>query len=300
MLDQLNISWDNIFKYYKTEYNTHDVNICNSSDNVIISTFEVEFKNAIGSCVLIYKLNNLKHILNKSNILTNNDKKIYEKIEDLPINIIAQYDINMTLDDIINLKVNDVFIFNKNNPLNLLIDSTIKYKGILKNNDNLYREVKITKNINKKQEQLINKQHYYSQYDNKCYITNNVLFDFISKDSLFYIKNEHPQTLACILYFLNADIAAYILENLSEGIRAEIIMRMYNLNVKNYNILYKLNNFLHKHLKIENKISENKMNLLDTISQLNTILMLLSCETKSKILMEIKEDNDNLYKRMIK
>ena len=77
-------------------------------------------------------------------------------------------------------------------------------------------------------------------------------FEFIKnvqpEKLLLYLKNEHPQTIACVLSYLKTKNSAYILKNLSDNIQSEVTRRIIEMDKISPEILREVERVLEKKL----------------------------------------------------
>lgn len=99
------------------------------------------------------------------------------------------------------------------------------------------------------------------------------------------LRNEHPQTLACIFSFMKPAIAAQNLLYFPAGIRSEIIIRMERLHIKNTVFLELLEDIFHNYIKTPPELIN-----IGKGKQVLNALSIVSPETKQEIEEEIRED----------
>lgn len=137
-----------------------------------------------------------------------------------------------------NFKITDI-ITQKNLVLSQKIDMIFFknfYKNILTNL--ITNTKKIYYNLKYKLLIQVLKKTYFSAL-------NNINPRFVAQ----YLKNEHPQTIAVILFFLTDSTAGKILENLPGGVRAEVLMRIYRIDIKSTDILQDVDILITKNIR---------------------------------------------------
>lgn len=99
------------------------------------------------------------------------------------------------------------------------------------------------------------------------------------------LKNEHPQTLACILYFLDNEIASKVILNLPYGLRSEIIKRIEKLELKNTCFLEAL-----EVIKDEVKFLPYYLEHENNNTKVSEILSQITPEAREEIEKDLKEN----------
>ena len=65
-----------------------------------------------------------------------------------------------------------------------------------------------------------------------------------------HLRNEHPQTIACVLSYLKPKKSAYILQNLTDDMQSEVTKRIAVMNKVNPEIAREVENVLVKKLSV--------------------------------------------------
>jgi len=105
------------------------------------------------------------------------------------------------------------------------------------------------------------------------------------------ITNEHPQTIALILSYIEPKKAAEILKSLSDNLKADVVRRMATMNKTNPHILKEVENVLMKRLS---DLSEEEYATTDGIATVANILNKLDSNTEKEILETLEADEPAL------
>ncbi|EGV50532.1 MULTISPECIES: flagellar motor switch protein FliG [sulfur-oxidizing symbionts] len=105
------------------------------------------------------------------------------------------------------------------------------------------------------------------------------------------IRLEHPQIIAIVLSFLEADQAAEVLSEFSERIRTDIIMRIATLDGIQPKALQELDEILEKQFSGATNVKSSNLGGIDTAS---SILNLLDGAVESQVMDEIMEADADL------
>ncbi len=120
-------------------------------------------------------------------------------------------------------------------------------------------------------------------------------FDFARKaDSLQltnFIKNEHPQTIALILSYLEPDKAANILAELSEEIQAKVVERIANMSVASLEYIKEAERILEHKLSSIGQEENTSVGGVDTIV---AVLNAIDRATEKNIMEQIDADDPAL------
>ncbi len=103
-----------------------------------------------------------------------------------------------------------------------------------------------------------------------------------------FIKAEHPQTVALILAHLEPEKSAQILGLLPEGIQADVVLRIADLDRVPREMINEIENVLESELKTTGGMESQRLGGLDVVSEL---INNLDKNTESSI-MEVIEEND--------
>jgi flagellar motor switch protein FliG len=120
-------------------------------------------------------------------------------------------------------------------------------------------------------------------------------FDFIRKvdykNLLMIIQNEHPQTIAIILSYANADQASHILSELPKETQVDVIKRISNLDRASPEVIGIVESMLEKRLA---SISSVDLMECGGVNYIAEIMNRVDRQTEKYILDELKEDSPDL------
>jgi flagellar motor switch protein FliG len=105
------------------------------------------------------------------------------------------------------------------------------------------------------------------------------------------LRNEHPQTLALILGNLHADHAADLLTKLPPGVRAEILMRLANLESVPEEMLMAVDKVLESQLIAMGGKEGKKVGGINSVAE---ILNAVDRATEEEVLAEIEETSSSM------
>jgi len=106
-----------------------------------------------------------------------------------------------------------------------------------------------------------------------------------------FIHNEHPQTIALILSHLNASQAAGLLISLPPELRADVALRMANLDQISPEIISKIASIIGQKLKALGELSRESYGGVRAVSEM---FNRLDSATSKEILEAIEQNNPNL------
>ncbi|HEV3080343.1 MAG TPA: flagellar motor switch protein FliG, partial [Gemmataceae bacterium] len=106
-----------------------------------------------------------------------------------------------------------------------------------------------------------------------------------------FIHNEHPQTIALILSHLNASQAAGLLISLPPELRADVALRMANLDQISPEIISKIAAIIGQKLKALGELSRESYGGVRAVSEM---FNRLDSGTSKEILEAIEQNNPNL------
>ncbi len=106
-----------------------------------------------------------------------------------------------------------------------------------------------------------------------------------------FIQNEQPQTIALVLAHLNASQAAALLGSLPAHLRAEVIMRMANLEHISPDVINKITTILEQKLRSLGDFSRESYGGIRAVAEL---INRLETKAASSILEKIENDNPAL------
>ncbi len=102
------------------------------------------------------------------------------------------------------------------------------------------------------------------------------------------LRNEHPQTLALILGHLSADHAAQLLAMLPMGVRAEVLMRLANLETVPEEMVHEVDKVLQSQLIAMGGKEGKKVGGIQSVAE---ILNQVERATEEEVLSEIEEES---------
>lgn len=105
------------------------------------------------------------------------------------------------------------------------------------------------------------------------------------------LRNEHPQTLALIAGHLPPDNAAELMQNLSSGVRSEVMMRLAKLEAVPEDMLMEVDKVLQNQLIA---IGGKEGKHVGGVQAVAEILNAIDHSTEEEILNEIEEDSSTL------
>ena len=106
-----------------------------------------------------------------------------------------------------------------------------------------------------------------------------------------FIHNEHPQTIALILSHLNASQAAGLLISLPAELRADVALRMANLDQISPEIISKIAAIIGKKLKALGEMSRESYGGVRAVAEM---FNRLDSDTSKEILEVIEQNDPNL------
>lgn len=106
-----------------------------------------------------------------------------------------------------------------------------------------------------------------------------------------FIQNEHPQTIALVVAHLKTTQAAALLNSLPTELRADVVMRMANLEQISPEILTKITSILTQRLQSLGDLSHESVGGIRAVAEL---INHLDSNTSTAILEKIESDNPNM------
>jgi flagellar motor switch protein FliG len=106
-----------------------------------------------------------------------------------------------------------------------------------------------------------------------------------------FIHSEHPQTIALVLSHLNTSQAAALLTSLPVGLRADVVLRMANLDQISPDVIRKIAGVIGQKLKALGEFSREAYGGVRAVAEL---LNRLDSGTGKEILEKIEGENPNL------
>ncbi len=105
------------------------------------------------------------------------------------------------------------------------------------------------------------------------------------------LRNEHPQTLALILGHLDSEQAAGLLQNMSAGVRAEVLIRLARLEAVPADMLEDLGKVLDRQLIAMGGREGRKVGGVSSVAE---ILNAVERATEEEVLADIEEESTQL------
>ncbi len=106
-----------------------------------------------------------------------------------------------------------------------------------------------------------------------------------------FLINEHPQTIALIVAHLKAEKKVDVLRRLPEGLTAEIVLRVSNLDYVSPELIAQLDDVLKKELSTLGSIDTNKLGGVEPIAD---VLNLMDKNTEKNIISKVEEKDPEL------
>ena len=109
------------------------------------------------------------------------------------------------------------------------------------------------------------------------------------------IKLEHPQIIAIVLSYLDADQSAEVLSNLPERIRPDIIMRISSLDTVQPSALKELDDILEKQFSGANNVASSSVGGIKAAAE---ILNFMESSSESEIIDQIREADPDMSQKI--
>ena len=106
-----------------------------------------------------------------------------------------------------------------------------------------------------------------------------------------FLLNEHPQTIALIVAYLNTEKKVDVLRKLPEGLQAEVILRVANLDYVSPELIAQLDDVLKAELSTLGSIDTNQLGGVETIANM---LNLMDKNTEKNIISRVDEKDPDL------
>lgn len=112
-----------------------------------------------------------------------------------------------------------------------------------------------------------------------------------------FLVNEHPQTIALIVAHLKAEKKVNVLRSLPEGLAAEIVLRISNLDYVSPDLIAQLDEVLNSELSALGSIDTNKIGGVEPIAD---VLNLMDKNTEKTIISKVEEKDPALAEEIKK
>jgi len=106
-----------------------------------------------------------------------------------------------------------------------------------------------------------------------------------------FIQSEHPQTIALVLAHLNSSQAAALLSSLPSALRADVVMRMANLEQISPDVITKITAILEQKIKSIGDVSRESYGGVRAVAEL---INRMDVKTAATILEKIEDENPGL------
>jgi flagellar motor switch protein FliG len=106
-----------------------------------------------------------------------------------------------------------------------------------------------------------------------------------------FLINEHPQTIALIAAHLNAERKVDVLRRLPEGLQAEVVLRVANLDYVSPELIAQLDDVLKTELSTLGSIDTNQLGGVEPIADM---LNLMDKNTEKNIMSRVEEKDPEL------
>ncbi|MBW2086185.1 MAG: flagellar motor switch protein FliG [Deltaproteobacteria bacterium] len=117
------------------------------------------------------------------------------------------------------------------------------------------------------------------------------LKDIDSKTLANFIQNEHPQTIALILAYIEPGKAAEVISNFPENLQTDVVLRIANLENVPQNIVTEVEDVLQKEIHTLGTTDARKVGGAEAVAE---ILNQVDQSTENTILSRIEEDHTDL------
>lgn len=105
------------------------------------------------------------------------------------------------------------------------------------------------------------------------------------------IRNEHPQIIAIVLSYLDSDQAAAVLQQMSERVQADLLLRVATLDSVQPSALHELNAVIEKQVAGNANVQSSSMGGIKTAAD---ILNFVDSSVEQKVMESLKEVDDDL------
>jgi flagellar motor switch protein FliG len=112
-----------------------------------------------------------------------------------------------------------------------------------------------------------------------------------------FLNNEHPQTIALIVAHLNPERKVDVLRRLPEGLQAEVVLRVANLDYVSPELIAQLDDVLKTELSTLGSIDTNQLGGVEPIAEM---LNLMDKNTEKSIMSRVEEKDPELAEEIRK
>ena len=112
-----------------------------------------------------------------------------------------------------------------------------------------------------------------------------------------FLNNEHPQTIALIVAHLNPERKVDVLRRLPEGLQAEVVLRVANLDYVSPELIAQLDDVLKTELSTLGSIDTNQLGGVEPIADM---LNLMDKNTEKNIMSRVEEKDPELAEEIRK
>jgi flagellar motor switch protein FliG len=112
-----------------------------------------------------------------------------------------------------------------------------------------------------------------------------------------FLNNEHPQTIALIVAHLNPERKVDVLRRLPEGLQAEVVLRVANLDYVSPELIAQLDDVLKTELSTLGSIDTNQLGGVEPIADM---LNLMDKNTEKSIMSRVEEKDPELAEEIRK
>lgn len=112
-----------------------------------------------------------------------------------------------------------------------------------------------------------------------------------------FLINEHPQTIALIIAHLNSERKVDVLRRLPEGLQAEVVLRVANLDYVSPELISQLDDVLKTELSTLGSIDTNQLGGVEPIAEM---LNLVDKNTEKNIMSRVEEKDPELAEEIRK
>jgi flagellar motor switch protein FliG len=112
-----------------------------------------------------------------------------------------------------------------------------------------------------------------------------------------FLINEHPQTIALIVAHLNPERKVDVLRRLPEGLQAEVVLRVANLDYVSPELISQLDDVLKTELSTLGSIDTNQLGGVEPIADM---LNLMDKNTEKNIMSRVEEKDPELAEEIRK
>lgn len=112
-----------------------------------------------------------------------------------------------------------------------------------------------------------------------------------------FLMNEHPQTIALIIAHLNTERKVDVLRKLPEGLQAEVVLRVANLDFVSPELIAQLDDVLKTELSTLGSIDTNQLGGIEPIAEM---LNLMDKNSEKNVMARVEEKDPELAEEIRK